>query len=159
MKRLFGSFIAIAALAMLATAPLVAQVAPTRLGALTGIPASITASTTTNVAAAVRLTQGAGIAFTPIFVGSNTVSTAVTYTYQLSPDGTNWSTAASGVSPYIGGAMTRTNAVNGLTSVVGYHLFTPAELIGARYIRLYSIANASANSIITNTAIYYGAPN
>ncbi len=158
MKRLIALF-ALALAAMFTAAPLVAQVASTRTGTLSGIPASLTASATTNVAASVRLDQGKGIAFVPVFVGSNTVTSAVTYTYQLSADGTNWSTASSAVSPAIGGAITRTNAINGTTRVVGYHVFTPNELIGARYIRLYSIANGSANSIITNTAIYYSVPN
>lgn len=158
MKYLTRFLLAVVWLALLCMACL-AQTVPTTLGTLSDVPTTIEPSSTSNVLASVRLQQGKGVAFIPIFVGSNTVSTAVTYTYQLSADNTNWSTAISSVVPYVGAGLLRTNAVNGTTSVVGYHRFIPEELVGARYIRLQSIANASANSIVTNTAIYYSIPN
>ncbi len=136
--------IGLLALCALFAVPLQAQVTSTTLGSFSSVPTLITASATSNVLASVAVQNGKGIAIMPIFVGSNGITSNVVFSFSKSVDGTNYSTTT----------VTKTNAINGTTSVKGIHIFTADELDGVRYLRLDSIANGGAANI-TNTAVYY----
>jgi hypothetical protein len=125
-----------------------AQSESTRLGSFSGLPASIAATTTTNVASSITLWQGRGIAIQPVFAGTAAATDNVVLTFRMSVDGTNYSTTG----------VTVTNALNGTNVVRGFHVLTPEQVLGARRLQLYSIASAGTNSL-TLTGVLFSQPN
>lgn len=125
-----------------------AQEKPLIFGAFSGVPATMPASSTSNVLDAVSVQGCRGMAIQPVFVGSNGITANVIFTFSYSIDGTNYTTTTT----------TKTNAINSVTAVRGLHLFSEAELAGVRLLRLNSIQNAGA-APLTNTGVYYSIRN
>ncbi len=120
-----------------------AQQFPPRFGNFDNVPALVTTDATSNVvSSAVTLFPGRGLAVMPHFAGTNTATTNVIFDFEVTYDGTNWSTVT---------AVTLTNALNGTTAVRGYHAIPPDTLDNVKAIRLQSIENRhSASVFITN---------
>ena len=87
-----------------------------------------------------------GVAITPLQVSGDAANGAVTYTFDVSIDGTNYTT----LTPF-----TYAPAHNGTTLVVGYTNWSSTILNNVRFMKLRSIANAHTNSIYV-TNVYYG---
>jgi hypothetical protein len=142
------ALIALAVAVFAAIPDLQAQVVPTTYANLAQVPATVAASTTlaTN-SAAIPLRRDQGLAILPAFVCNATDASAasVTFTLQLSADGTNYTTT---------GPLTYAVAANSTNTVVGYKLFIPDVINNVRYARISGIQNATTNTI-TITRIQY----
>lgn len=91
------------------------------------------------------LRQGKGIAVMPTLAATNTTSAAVAFRFEVTADGTNWSTT---------GALWLTNALSSTTAVRGYHVVPPDKLDNVRQIKLVKVINGHTNSInVTNVVI------
>jgi hypothetical protein len=108
----------------------------------------IGASSTSNINAGVAFVRkDRGLALLPSFAGNNAGSAALTFTFDVSADGTNYSTTP---------GITVAFAMNGTTGVRGYTNFPPTQLNNVRTIRLRSIQNAhTASLFITNLTYSY----
>lgn len=136
---------AVAAIAILAVAPLQAQVTPTDLASFT-LPATIASETTTNVAQSITVQQGKDLAVQIAMVATNASTANVIMKFDFSIDGTNYTTA---------NTITKTNALNGTTAVIGYHVIPSTTIGPARTMRLYSIQNVH-DATITLSGVQYG---
>jgi hypothetical protein len=86
--------------------------------------------------------RGRGIALWPSFAFTNAGTDAVTLGLDVSPDGTNWSTAQPIQRAFVG---------NGTTGVLGYTNVLSDVLDNVKFLRLTTIANAHASSaVVTN---------
>lgn len=113
--------------------------------ALGGASLLISGSGTATVTSSnVIVYRGRGIALWPLFAFTNAGTDAITLGCDVSPDGTNWST---------GQPISAAFAGNGTTGVLGFTNILSDKLDNAKYIRLTTIANAHASSVVvTNVA-------
>lgn len=112
-----------------------------RAYSLTGLQATVASASTVNPTnAVVRLFKGAGIAVFPSVVSTNTSDTGtVTFTYSVSPDGTNYATQ---------NRLTHAVTLNGTNTVIGYTNFSRATgLDNAKWFKLVSIQSGSSNTV------------
>jgi hypothetical protein len=136
------------AVAMLAFMPLPteAQVSATTTGTFSGIQASVTnAASISPTNSIITVRQGKGLAVLPTFWGTGASSANVTFTFNVSADGTNYTTT---------GPLTAVIALNGTTPVTGYTLFDPTELNNVKYLKLSTIANAGAVGCVISNVVY-----
>lgn len=103
------------------------------------------AQTVTYNSAALYVRKNQGLAIMPWIASSDAANGAVTFTFDVSADGTNYTTST----PF-----TYAPTLNGTTSVIGYTNWSSTILNNVRYIRLRSIANAHTNTIYC-TNLYY----
>lgn len=123
------------------------SVAGFTLNTLGGLQATTANSATSNPTNAIAGVNDGGFAITTSFTGSNSSDTGnVTYTFYPSLDGTNFASA---------GALTFAVASNGTNTVIGFTNFAAANVGNARYVQLYSIANAAGHTI-TNNNVWVG---
>lgn len=129
---------ALAILSLTLIVPTQAQVTPTSWTTLTGIPAKVVGGTTSNITStAVDVRQGKGMAVFFYYGSTNgAVGTgAVTLTFGVTYDGTNYSDNS--------GGLTFAPLLNAATGRRAYTNF-PATLLGnVQKIKLLSIANAN----------------
>jgi hypothetical protein len=91
---------------------------------------------------AVALYRGRGLAIMPTFIGTNAGTANVILAFNVSADGTNWSTTT----PF-----SYTLPMNGTTAVIGYTNFPSTLLDNVAYLRLAYISNAhTANITVSN---------
>jgi hypothetical protein len=91
------------------------------------------------------LRQGKGLAVLPYQVGTNTSTADEVYRFEVTADGTNYTTT---------GPLRATNALNSTTAVRGYTLFPTAALDSIRAVKLVSIQNYHTNTItVTNVVL------
>jgi hypothetical protein len=83
--------------------------------------------------------RGRGIALWPSFAFTNAGTDALTLGLDVSPDGTNWSTAQPIQRAFVG---------NGTTGVLGYTNVLSDVLDNVKFVRLTTIANAHASSVV-----------
>lgn len=131
--------------------PAQAQVPVRVVADFSGVQAAVTnAASITPTNAIVELRKNQGIAILPRFVGTGASTANVTFTFNVSADGTNYTTT---------GPLTYTAALNGTTPVVGYKLFTATDLNNVRYLKLSSVTNAgSVGCVISGIQYSYYNP-
>ena len=149
MKRFKLLLATVAALAC-ATAAL-GQITPTTTAAFTGQAATVaTATTDKTPSAAIAVPQGRGLAVLATIGGTAaTTNGAVTFTFAVSADGTNYSTDTS-----LQLAITPT----GTNVLTGYKNFASTTLDNVAWIRLASVQNAAAGTV-TNLSLVYSRRN
>jgi len=113
------------------------------------IPASpmvVGASSTSNITTtAVTVRQGSGIAILPLFAGTNAGTAVLTLHFEVSADGTNFTTTT---------PLKALAAQNGTTGVLSYTNFPPDLLNNVRAIRLAKVQNAhTAQLFLTNVVV------
>jgi len=119
---------------------------PNIFKAATGVPAAVAASSTNAVtSAAIPVPQGKGIAFWPAAKGTNAATALVTYKFELTYDGTNYTTTTP---LQVGVSLTGTTAALGFTNV------PPTFLTGVRAIKLTSVVNAHTSGIEPLGVVY-----
>lgn len=149
MKRGFAG--ALALLCMVAAFALAApssqaQVTSTTYGTLTQVPGAVTNATTVSTnSGAIRVWKNQGVAILPAFTGLGASTANVTFTFNVSADGTNYTTT---------GPLTYVVALNGSTAVLGYKLFLPTDVNNVQYLRLSSIQNAATNGMTIQGITY-----
>ena len=113
-----------------------AQVLPTTTGALSQLPVAVTNATTlaTN-STAITVRQGKGLAVFPKFHGTGASTSDVTFHFDVSIDGTNYTTTR---------PLTAVVPLNGTNLVTGFKLFAPSALDHVRTIRISAIQNAGS---------------
>ncbi|CAN5352382.1 hypothetical protein BH09VER1_BH09VER1_28450 [soil metagenome] len=125
--------------------PAHAQVEPFNVATLTLSGTTVAASTTSAVTTSALDVRGSeGIGFVAKFKLSGTGVAAVSFNFDVSADGTTWTTTQ----PFTSGTI----AATGTTSVVTYFNFSPddpTELRNIRYIRLATVQNANTPSTLT----------
>jgi hypothetical protein len=150
MKRTILSLIAIAVLALVAM-PASAQVVPLNYGnfAGTGVSNAFDNLTSYTVnSTRVELPAKGGIAIIPFLGGSAGATNEAVLTFQVSIDGTNYTTSAAN--------LTVTVPFTAATNVVAkYTLFDRSKLDGARYIRWATMTTAASNTV-TCYRVQYG---
>lgn len=146
LSALIAALAAVAAVSVLAADPSPSPT-PWTHGVFTSMVSSVSASATSNfTSGAVTLRKGKGIVISPEFVGTNASDAAlVTFSFQLSLDGTNYTTTAP-VSVAASSA--------GLTAVRCFSNAPPSLIGGAQLIRCSSIVNASTNGITISRVRY-----
>lgn len=112
----------------------------------TNVTLTITnAQTLTLNTPALYIRKNQGLAIMPWIVSGDAANGAVTFTFDVSIDGTNYTTST----PF-----TYAPTLNGTTSVKGFTNWSSEILNNARYIRLRSIANAHTNTIYCTNLWY-----
>lgn len=142
-------FLAAFILSFIAVPALHAQVTPKTLTTLTLSDTSIATSATETVTSqAFTINPDSGFAVIATFVGSTTGTSNVTFNFQVSTDGTTWSTNT----PF-----TFAVAATGATTVRAFYNFPPGVAgTGASniaYVRLASVANANSGATITLNSV------
>lgn len=151
MKNTSLLFLAVAAFCALPLASR-AQITPRNVTTLTLTGTTTVPTSTTNVitSQAFTLKPGSGFAVVPNFqlAGADVANPNITFSFAASIDGTTWTTTT----PF-----SYAEAANGATPVIGFKNFAaPVTGAGADnilYIRLASVANASANRTCTVNSI------
>lgn len=129
--------LAMVCMAIAMSLPAQAQVYPTTYSSFTGIQASVTnAASIIPTNAIVQLRSNQGIAILPTLAMTAANISNVVFTFNVSADGTNYSTSA---------PLTYTMTMNGTNILTGYKLFPPTELNNVRYLKLSTIANGAAS--------------
>ncbi len=132
--------ILIAALAFGFTAA--AQVTPTITGTFTNVPTTMPATTASNVNSEITIPTSGGLALAPLIGATNAATANMGFYFQLTADGTNWSTTF---------PLNQQVALNGTTGQRGWTNVPQSLLVGARKIRLAYVTNGhSAPAFITN---------
>lgn len=122
-----------------------AQVAPNNTGTLTSVTTGLaTNDVVTVTSSAVDVPQGRALAFIPEFKLANSGTGNVVWTFQVSIDGTDWTTSS---------GLSHTVAANGTTTVRSYYLLDPTELAAVRKVRLSQISNAANAVVLTNILV------
>lgn len=117
--------------------PLQAQINPTTIGTFPGIQAAVTnAASISPTNSIVTIRQGKGLVVMPTAAMTAANISNVVFTFQVSADGTNYSTT---------GPLSYTMTMNGTNILTGYKFFTPTEISNVRYIKLDTIANGAAS--------------
>jgi hypothetical protein len=133
----------IGSLAVLTTPRACAQVDAFTVTSLTTSTNAVAASTTSTVTTdPVEVRGDQGVGFVAKFVLDGPSTGNVTLHYNVSADGTNWTTTK----PFNSGAI----AANGTNSVTAYYNFGPtdsSELRNIRYIKLAEVQNAATNAV------------
>lgn len=138
---------ALVAMAMAVLTPSVAQVSPTTTGTLTSVTTGVASNDVVTVtSSSVNVPQGRALAFVPEFKLASAGTGNVIFTFQVSIDGTDWTTSA---------GLTHTVAANGTTTVRSLYLLDPTELNAVRYVRLAGINNAANAVTLTNILVKY----
>lgn len=116
-----------------------AQVTATTYGNFTLVPGAITNEVTvlTN-SSVIAVHKDRGLAVLPAITGLDESAANVTFGFNVSADGTNYTTTA---------PLTCVVALNGTNAVVGWKQFDPLVLNNVRWIRLGSIVNAATNGV------------
>lgn len=147
--KIIAVILAAIGIAMLATPKACAQTAPTQTIVLTTSTNAVAANATATVTSqAFRPNSLTGFTIMPNFNLSGTGTSNVTFNFQVSPDGTNWST----VTPF-----SYAIAATGTTPAVGYCNF-PIQTSGSgsgnvAYVRLATVTNANTPSTLTINSI------
>jgi len=133
----------VAVLGILTTPRACAQVDAFTVTSLTTSTNAVAASTTAAVTTpAIEVRGDQGVGFVTKFNVDGPSTGNVTFHYNVSADGTNWTTTK----PLNSGAI----AANGTNSVTAYYNFGPtdsAELRNIRYIKLSEVQNAATNAV------------
>jgi len=120
-----------------------AQENPFTVTSLTTSTNAVAASTTAAVTTpAIQVRGSDGLAFLAKFVLDGPSTGNVTFHYNVSADGTNWTTTK----PLNSGAI----AANGTNAVTAYWNFSPtdsAELRNVKYLKLSEVQNAATNAV------------
>lgn len=144
MKKYSLLLCAVLATASLLATPLRAQSNAFTVGTLALSGTTVAANTTTAITSNTMTVRGSeGIGFVAKFKLSGTGALGVTFGFDVSTDGTTWTTAQ----PFSSGSI----AANGTTSVVAFFNFSPedsTELRNIRYIRLGTVQNANTPSTL-----------
>jgi hypothetical protein len=153
-RFLAAAFLLLALICLMAP-PVVAQQNLTtfrpRTNVFTSVPSSVAASSTATVASeAVGVWPGRGLAVFPYFAGTNASTANVILAFNVSYDGTNWSTTT---------PILLTNVMNGTTAVRGYHHIPASSLDNVRAIRLQTIQNAHNASLFVTNVVWSLYPN
>ncbi len=122
-----------------------AQVSSVTTGTLTSVDATVaTNGVATITSSAVDVPPGRALAFVPEFKLAGAGTGNVVFTFQVTIDGTDWTTS-SGIS--------HTVAANGTTLVRSLYLLDPTELAAVKQIRLSQISNAANAQVLTNIVV------
>ncbi len=136
---------AIVLMALVVLAPFAqAQVTPTKLTAVTNLPATVATAAISNSTSYVDIIPGQGIAFSAKFAVSSGTTAAPVLLYPT-VDGTNYANAA----------WQWFVPVNGASPQVGTTNFSAAFLAGYKGIKIGAITNANAGTL-TNQGIITG---
>lgn len=142
--------VACVGLLLCGTAPTAqAQVTPTSLVELTGLPASIAQSAASNTTVTVTVKQDRNLTLTANFAGSGAGTDPLTLYLYPTVDGTNYATAA-------GSAFIWPLAANGTTQVIGVTNIPKSALEGYRALIMKTITNASGTRTIYLTNVVAG---
>jgi len=145
MKKLF-TFLAIAvAVAIVQPAVSHAQTDPFTVATVTTSTSTVAANTTADVTSGTLSPRGSeGLGFVAKIKLSGTGVAGVVFGFDVSVDGTTWTTTQ----PFTSGTITAT----GTTSVVHFWNFSPydsTELRNVRYLRLTKVTNSNTPSTLT----------
>lgn len=122
-----------------------AQVTAVTTGTLTSVDATVaTNGVATITSSAVDVPQGRALAFVPEFKLASAGTGNVVFTFQVSIDGTDWTTSS---------GLTHTVAATGTTLVRSLYLLDPTELAAVKQIRLSQISNAANAVVLTNIVV------
>ena len=122
----------------------------TTIGTFGNVPSTMTASSTSNVNSGVILVrQHRGIAIVPAFTGSGASTLNVTFKWDVSADGTNYTTTQ---------PLSLVVPANGTNAVIAYTNVPATYLNNVRYLRVSSVANGATNSL-TGVSITYSYAN
>lgn len=126
--------------------PARAQLTPTTLTNLSGLPAvGIPTAVGTNINIALWIPQGKALHFQTAFAAANTTTDVILMQYKLSTDGTNYSTYPVNYISF---------AANGTTGVIGETNIPALQLEGARKIMFTVYSNSTARTVYaTNITI------
>lgn len=119
------------------------------VGTFANVPAIITTGATSNVLDDITVYKGRGLSILPHFAGTNAGTANVTFRFEVSADGTNFTTT---------GPLQLIVAMNGATGVRGWTNWSAATLDNIRAVRLASIANAHTASIFPTNVTWAVAP-
>jgi hypothetical protein len=147
MKMWSAMLMVLAIICMLAApATSQAQVTPTATGEFLGSTYLINGSVTSNInTSAISVRQAKGLAFLPLLAGTNASTAAVTFVFDVSVDGTNFTTSS---------PLAFAVAMNGTTAVRGYTNFSSTLLDNVSHLRLRSIQNAHTASVFVTNAVW-----
>ncbi len=141
---LIGAVI-LAAFAFLLLTTSQAQIVPNNTGTLTSVTTGVaTNDVVTVTSSAVDVPQGRALAFIPEFKMGGAATGNTVWTFQVSIDGTDWTTSS---------GLSHTVAANGTTTVRSYYLLDPTELAAVRKVRLSQISNAANAAVLTNIVV------
>lgn len=119
--------------------------APSSFFAMTNLSSLIASNATTTINTGQFPLRGTGVALLPSFAGSNSGTANITFNFQVSADGTNWST----ISPF-----SIVAPMNGTAGVIVYTNWGAPALNNVRWMRLGSWQNAhTANCFLTNILV------
>lgn len=122
-----------------------AQVTPNNTGTLTSVTTGVASNDVVTVtSSAVDVPQGRALAFIPEFKLASAGTGNTVWTFQVSIDGTDWTTSS---------GLSHTVAANGTTTVRSYYLLDPTELAAVRKVRLSQISNAANAVVLTNILV------
>lgn len=139
------SLAALAMAALVLALPAQAQVTPVTVGTFTNVPTIIATAGVSNVNALVQLRQGRGISILPSFAGTNSGAANLRLEFDVSADGTNFTTT----SPFV-----LTFAMNGTTGVIPWTNIPPSLLDNVAYLRLTKMTNAHTASLFITNVTY-----
>lgn len=121
------------------------------IGTLSGLPATMPASTTSNLTGTAILVFNpplSGIAFYPTFqvLTNGAASTGeIVLGFNLSPDNSTWTTTT---------PILVTNTITGTNSFTFYSSVLQSSMRNAQFIRLGSISNGATNTLTVGTIKY-----
>lgn len=139
------AFVAILALVAWISPPVDAQVTANTTGTLTSVDTGVaTNGVATVTSSSVDVPHGRALAFVPEFKLAGAGTGNVVFTFQVTIDGTDWTTSS---------GLSHTVAANGTTTVRSLYLLDPTELAAVKAIRLSQISNAANAVVLTNIVV------
>jgi hypothetical protein len=147
----FGFLCLLCLLLFILPAPARAQIAATDFSALTSVPASMPSNTTSNslTSSVINLRQGRGVALSVRFVAADAGTSNITFGFDVSLDGTNYSTTQ---------PVSIVATANGTNTVQTYTNVPASWLDNAQKMRLTKVINLQTNVLtINNVTASFGA--
>ncbi|MBF8281273.1 MAG: hypothetical protein HW378_188 [Anaerolineales bacterium] len=92
---------------------------------------------------ALPLRSGRGVGFVPAFSTTEADTSTITWKFDVSLDGSNWSTTQ---------PLSGTSTLNGTNVVRAYLLFKPIDVDGVKELRLARVINGGTNTVTVTAA-------
>jgi hypothetical protein len=112
-----------------------------------GVSAATNTTVTSTSGTALTIRPGQALALSPYFAGTQGGTSNVVFGFNVSVDGTNYTTTPPGNFLF-------TNSANGTTGVIGLHQIPASNLFGIQKIRFDSLATTQTNGIFVTNIFY-----
>lgn len=123
-----------------------AQVAPTTWSTITNLPTQVLGAMTTNLnTGIIEVRKGRGLAVSPYFACTNASGSNVVLNFQVSIDGTNYTTLS---------GLSYTLPNSGTTAVRGFTNFPATVLDNVRFVRVGTIQNVHLSTLFVSNVMW-----